>query len=197
MAIGKIFLEELLYNSYTTLKDSTRLTQARQNPISVYFDEFGALVTPKFIELQNKCRGAGIELTMAVQTPADIDRIDPSLTRQVMENAMSIFVMKQRVDHDASLLSKMIGTIRAKKMTYITEDGRVQSRGSLRDTNEMIVHPDLIKNLKVGQCVLLTHNPTRVHLMNLRFQQKIKEEEKINARRNPISVIKAGGRRCI
>ncbi len=68
VGIGKLFLNELFYNSYCSLIDKNSKANALSNPISVYFDEFGAVVTPEFIELQNKCRGAGIELTMAVQT---------------------------------------------------------------------------------------------------------------------------------
>jgi len=88
-AVGKLFLGELLYNSYKTL--SKEDSKGLENPISIYFDEFGSLVTPEFIELQNKCRGAGMELTLAVQTASDIDRVNPDLTKQVIENAGNLF----------------------------------------------------------------------------------------------------------
>ena len=48
-----------MHNSYASLRDNAD-KKALDNPIGVFFDEFGALVTPEFIELQNKCRGAGI-----------------------------------------------------------------------------------------------------------------------------------------
>lgn len=168
MALGKIFLGELLYHSYFTLKTNANSHDSMANAISVYFDEFGSLVTPRFIELQNKCRGAGIELTMAVQSASDIDRLDENLTKQILENSANLFILKQRLDEGASLFSKSIGTISAIKKTYVTEDGDQQSKGSMREVNELIVHPDIIKNLKVGQCILLRHNPTRVDLVNIR-----------------------------
>src|SRR5690606_16999202 len=77
-AVGKLFVGGLLYTSYKTL--SREESKGLENPISIYFDEFGSLVTPEFIELQNKCRGAGMELTLAVQTASDIDRVNPDLT---------------------------------------------------------------------------------------------------------------------
>ncbi|MEI8338299.1 MAG: hypothetical protein WCF92_04120, partial [bacterium] len=52
--------------------------------------------------------------------------------------------------------------------TYQTEDGSIGNRGSERNVNEFICHPDIIKNLKKGQCVLLQHDPTRVDLINVR-----------------------------
>ena len=169
--VGKLFLNELLYNSYCSLKDDNSKAKAKANPISVYFDEFGAIVTPEFIELQNKCRGAGMELTMAVQTVADINRVSPDLTQQVVENANNIFILKQRLQDNASYFSESIGTVIAKKLTYQTENDEAQSTGTVREVNELIVHPDIIKNLRVGQCVLLRQSPTQVNLINIRNRE--------------------------
>lgn len=182
MSVGKLFLGELLYNSYTSLINKSDL-QGLNNPISIYFDEFGALVTPEFIELQNKCRGAGIELTMAVQTASDIDRVDPDLTKQVIENAGNLFVMKQRLDTGASLFADSIGTGISTKETYMLEDGMEQTRGSTREVNELLVHPDIIKNLKIGQCVLLRQSPTKIELINIRNREttkKINDAQEVN-----------------
>jgi hypothetical protein len=165
-AVGKLFLGELLYNSYKTLSkdDSTGLN----NPVSIHFDEFGSLVTSEFIELQNKCRGAGIELTMAVQTASDIDRINPELTKQIIENAANLFILKQRLQEGAEFFSEAIGTIISKKQTYRIENGEQQKSGSERETHELIAHPDVIKNLHIGQCILLRQSPSRVNLINIR-----------------------------
>lgn len=168
MAVGKLFLGELLYNSYKTLSNPVDPEAGLKNPISIFFDEFGSLVTPEFIELQNKCRGAGMELSLAVQTASDIDRVSPDLTKQVIENVGNMFVLKQRLDEAASLFSNAIGTVITSKETYVMEDGERQSRGTLREVNELLVHPDIIKNLGIGQCVLLRQGPARLNLLNVR-----------------------------
>jgi conjugal transfer pilus assembly protein TraD len=168
MSLGKIFLGELLFNSYYQLIHSPLSSVSIAKPISVFFDEFGALVTPRFIELQNKCRGAGIQLYLAVQSVADIDRVDPNLSTQIIENSANLFILKQRVDSGASLLANAIGTVKSKKHTYKMENGYRQDAGSEREVNEHICHPDIIKNLRVGQCVLLRHNPTMIDLINIR-----------------------------
>ncbi len=129
MSLGKIFLGELLFNSFTRLRNSKSL-ENKENPIAVFFDEFGALVTPRFIELENKCRGAGIDLTMAVQTVADINTINPELTIQVMENCSNWFILKQRVSSSAEVLSEAVGTILSKKYTEMTENGEKAGRGT-------------------------------------------------------------------
>lgn len=167
-ALAKIFVEEMLYVSYIQLGTTFDSHYSMNNPLAIYFDEFGAIATPRFLELQNKCRGAGMQLFMAMQSPNDIKLIDENLTGLLIENSANIFVFKQRFDETANMLAKTLGTIIGKKQTYQTEDGSLGNRGSERDVNEFICHPDIIKNLKKGQCVLLQHDPTRIDLVNVR-----------------------------
>ena len=167
-ALAKIFVEEMLYVSYVQLGTTFDSHYSMNNPLAIYFDEFGAIVTPRFLELQNKCRGAGMQLFMAMQSPNDIKLIDENLTGLLIENSANVIVFKQRFDETSNMLAKTLGTIIGKKQTYQTEDGSLGSRGSERDVNEFICHPDIIKNLKKGQCVFLQHDPTRVDLVNVR-----------------------------
>lgn len=180
-ALGKLFLGELLYGSYLKLTKEVNSHNSIKESISVFFDEFGAIATPRFIELQNKCRGAGIQLFMAVQTASDIDKIDPKLTEQIIENSSNLFILKQRLDTGASLFASAIGTKMTKKYTNQTENGEKSAMGTEREVNELLVHPDIIKNLRVGQCILLRHNPTKLDLINIRERRmEILPEPKLN-----------------
>lgn len=152
-AVGKLFLGELLYNSYKSLSNSENPKAGLENPISIYFDEFGSLVTPEFIELQNKCRGAGMELTLAVQTASDIDRVNPDLTKQVIENAGNLFILKQRLQEGAAFFSEAIGTGLSKKQTLRFEDGQTLATGSERDglVNTIVANHYFLKSLEVTE----------------------------------------------
>lgn len=165
--VGRLFLGELLHLSYMTMRTSSS-GEGLLNPLSVHFDELGALLVPDFLELLNKCRSAGIELTMAVQSPADLAKFNDLLPTQVVENSGNLFILKQRVDDSAGFFSKAIGTVVSTKSTYVVEDGEEQSRGSVREVYELLAHPDLIKNLGIGQCILLQQGPTRLRLINIR-----------------------------
>jgi conjugal transfer pilus assembly protein TraD len=181
-ALAKIFVEEMLYTSYIQLGTTYDSHISINNPIAIYFDEFGAVATPRFLELQNKCRGAGMQLFMAMQSPNDIKLIDENLTGLLIENSSNIIVFKQRFDDTANMLAKTLGTIVGKKNTYKTEDGTRADSGSEREVNEFICHPDIIKNLKRGQCVFLQHYPTRVDLVNVRSRRDefVPKEEPTN-----------------
>lgn len=176
-AVGKFFLGDLTHNSYSALKKNYG-KEAQKNPFSIFIDEFGAVVTQEFIELQNKCRDAGIEITVAMQTTSDINKVDPELTSQIFECASNIFVLKQRLDSSASYFSDSIGTFLTKKKTVRFEDDEQTDMGSEREVHELIVHPDIIKNLRIGQCVLLRHNPTQVNLVNLREAKTLTSQKK-------------------
>jgi conjugal transfer pilus assembly protein TraD len=123
---------------------------------------------------------------MAIQTTADIDKISPELTVQVMENAANLFILKQRIASSASLLAESIGTIITKKQTNMTENGERGDRGTEREVHELAVHADVIKNLNVGQCILLRQSPHKVNLINIRNSEyvvnKLKDKEKIQTK---------------
>ncbi len=168
-AIGKLFLGDLNYSVYNTYRNIMAKNKANINPLGLYIDELSAVITDEFIEILNKCRGAKVEITSAFQTSSDINKISPELCQQVFENSLNWYVMKQRMQDAAELISTSIGTIESIKKTVRVEDDQEQSMGSQRNVEELLVHPNIIKNLDVGQCILFRQQPTRIDLMNVKY----------------------------
>ena len=164
-ALGKTLLGDLAYAAY----DAYKFDNPEKLPAGIYIDELSAVITHEFIELLNKCRGVGMELTFAFQSPADLDEVSPNLCLQIMENAANWFVLKQRMKAGAMIFSESIGTIPGKKETVRIEDGEQMAMGSRREVHELIAHSDIIKNLGRGQALLLQHAPTRVDLINVKY----------------------------
>lgn len=168
-AIGKIFLGDIATSVNQTYEETGIEDNLDLNPISLYIDELGAVITPDFVEILNKCRGSKLELTTAMQTPHDIDRVDVNLTQQVWESSSNWFVMRQRMRESSSMISESIGTMESLKQTVRIDDGEEQTQGSQRKVEELIVHSNIIKSLKQGQCVLLRQNPMKVDLINVKY----------------------------
>jgi hypothetical protein len=168
-AIGKLFLGDINYSVYNTYRNITPRNKVNLKPLGLYIDELSAIITDEFVEILNKCRGAKVEITSAFQTSSDINKISPDLCQQVFENSLNWFVMKQRMDESASLLSYAIGTNESVKKTVKIEDDQEQNSGSQRAVEELLVHPNVIKNLGVGQCVLFRQQPTQIDLMNVKY----------------------------
>lgn len=168
-SVGKLILGDISYCAYKAYSEMNPYEEDKLKSIGIYIDELSAVITDEFIEILNKCRGAKMELTFAFQSPSDIAKHDPSLCIQVLENAANWFVFKQRMEDGAQIFSEAIGTMESKKQTTRVKDGEEQAQGSQRIVEELISHPNIIKNLNQGQCVLLRHFPTRVDLLNVKY----------------------------
>lgn len=167
--LNKMFFGGLLTHAKESLTGKVEgLTNPESKPISIFFDELSSTIHEGFIDLQNKCRQAGMEITYATQGPSDIDKISPTLTQQIFENTNNLFIFNQMVPIHTEFFAKMCGTVTREKKTHVTEDGQTQSRGTVRDVEEFLVHSNIFRNLKVGQCVLLQRVPKRIDLLNVR-----------------------------
>lgn len=168
-AVGKLFLGDMNYSIGEIYEKISWQNKAKLNPLGFYVDELASIITKQFIYTLSMCRGSKVEVTTGFQSLADITKINPELCQQVLENTLNWFVMKQRVKEAASFLAESIGTIESTKKTVRIENGEEQDFGSQRSVEELIVHSNIIKNLGVGQCVLLRQQPTKVDLLNLKF----------------------------
>ncbi len=168
-AIGKVILGDISYSAYKTYKHITPLGEDSLSKLALYIDELSAVITDEFVEILNKVRGAKMELTFAFQSPSDIAKHDKELCTQVLENTSNWFVFKQRIEDGAKIFSEAIGTMESKKQTTRVKDGEEQAQGSQRVVEELISHPNILKNLNVGQCILLRHYPTKIDLLNVKY----------------------------
>ena len=65
-----------------------------------------------------------------------------------------------------------LGPTLLKKETDVIEDGDKTGKGSTREANEFRVHPDIVKELNIGQALFLGLGPRKFHLLNLRNPEK-------------------------
>ena len=163
-SLGKIILGDLAYAVY----NAYRKVDVKK-PVGVYIDELSAIITDEFIELLNKCRGAGMELNFAFQSPSDIKKVSPYLCEQILENSSNWFIFKQRVETGACTFAEAIGTIQGTKETVRFENGETKEIGSQRQVEELLAHHNIIKNLRQGQAILLRHSPVRLDLINIKY----------------------------
>jgi type IV secretory pathway TraG/TraD family ATPase VirD4 len=175
--LNKIFFGGLLTHAKDSLTNKVEgLIDPMSKPISIVFDELASTIHEGFIDLQNKCRQAGMEITYATQGPSDIDRISPILTSQIFENTNNLFIFNQIVPDHTEFFARMFGTITTEKKTHVIEDGTKVDMGTVRDVEEFLVHSNIFRNLRVGQCVLLQRIPKQVDLLNIRYWKETNKE---------------------
>lgn len=123
-------------------------------PFAVYVDEFDAFATDPFVTFLNKGRSSGFMIHLAHQTLSDLDRVSPTFLGQVMGNINNRFIFRLDLAEDAERISRLFGTKTVVRKTFQAKDGKATGVSSNREAQEFRIHPDSIKGLLVGECVV-------------------------------------------
>lgn len=182
-----VSLDGLIYKEYIhtlaqfMISDINHLASERYEitedfPFFVLFDEPSAYLSDKFIDTVNKTRGAGVHALFAPQTLADIEAIDPILLKQLIGNTNTYIVGQTNEQTEIDYWSKLFGSYDDIEITSVTQQeigfsdvnktDWTGEKGTKRDVENFIVHPNNIKELRTGEFYILrkgnnTHEPIR------------------------------------
>jgi hypothetical protein len=158
-------LSPLIYPSFASSLGRLAVLDARKavsrmwgdhKPKLFIFDELGAYISPMFVTLLSQARAATVTCITATQSFADLDMVSTSLRRQVVENCNSFVMMRQNSPEDAQQAADIIGTHEDMDITYQLNEQRQTGLGSARKVRQYFFHPDVIKNLCVGEAVFVS-----------------------------------------
>lgn len=133
----------------------------------VAIDEFSALDGDQLLGLLARARETGIGVLLSTQELADLAKVDPTFTAQVIANTNVKLIHRQEVPDSAELLAGTIGTYTEWEHTFAEHDpiselinGQVSSViGTRRIVEKFKLHPNTFKNLRTGQAVLSIKAP--------------------------------------
>jgi len=129
----------------------------------VGIDEFSALGSDNVISLLARGREAGVSVLLATQELADLDRAAPGLRDQILGVTAVKIAHRQDVPASARIIAELAGTEKVWEPTYQIAPGAfggyATSRGTRRQVEQFIVHPNEIKRLKTGQAVVTSKLP--------------------------------------
>lgn len=137
---------------------------------TIIFDEAGSVIVEEFLELLNKARSAKLELVILCQSFNDLAQAWEkkwSGERSIWTSISNFITFRQEDDEILQCLSKVAGTVTTIKRTQQVNDGLTTGGESLREVEEFVVHPNLIRNLKVGQAVVINKRKTLPTLIEL------------------------------
>ena len=130
----------------------------------IAIDEFSALGSDNVIALLARGRESGASVLLATQELADLDRAASGLRDQVLGNTAVKLAHRQDVPASAQTIAQMAGTQRAWAETERIGSGllgdRHAGRGTRRQVEQFVVHPNEIKSLPTGRAVLITKLPS-------------------------------------
>jgi type IV secretory pathway TraG/TraD family ATPase VirD4 len=129
---------------------------------TVGIDEFSALGADNLLALLARGRESGVSVLLATQELADLERAAPGFRDQVLGITAVKLAHRQDVPASAQTIAQMAGTERVWEETLQIRGlfgGPGGSRGSRRQVEQFLVHPNEIKTLQTGQLVMLTKTP--------------------------------------
>jgi len=154
--MGKLMLMDLMKTVGSIYDDRNFVKQ----PITLIIDEFASFATPDFGEFIEKARGAGIGVIVAYQSRQSLNSIEGDLALKLNENTATKVVFQVQDSEDAEWFCGLLGTQKVEKETHQAEEGFLfgdtkTGMKSVREVEEYVVHPNELKNLKMGQALLV------------------------------------------
>lgn len=100
-----------------------------------------------------------MSVVVAHQEICDLQRISPEFAGRLMGNTSTLYAFLQKRPESAEIISGMAGTRTVWKATVQSEKlfgiDIPTGNKSLREVEEFVIHPNLIKSLNVGKCVCI------------------------------------------
>lgn len=168
-SIGRFILQDL--KSASAKVDSEVPKNARK-PFSIIIDEFADLASEDFIGFLDRARSSKMSIVVSHQEISDLQRISPEFAGRLMGNTSTLYAFLQKRPESAEIIASMAGTKKVYKETYQSEKilffDLPTGNKSLREVEEFYIHPNLIKSLRVGQCVCVKKYPkSRAYLVQI------------------------------
>jgi conjugal transfer pilus assembly protein TraD len=168
-SIGRFILQDL--KSVSAKVDSDIPIEQRK-PFSVIIDEFSDLASEDFISFLDRARSSRMSIVLSHQEICDLMRVSPEFAGRLMGNTSTLYSFLQKRPESAEIISGMAGTKTVWKQTMQTERmwllNMDSGNGTRRETEEFVIHPNLIKTLRVGKCVCVKKYPSsRAYLVDV------------------------------
>ena len=168
-SVGRFILQDL---KSVSARVDAEIPKVNRKPMSVIIDEFADLAQEDFIGFLDRARSSLMSIIVSHQEICDLQRISPEFAGRLMGNTSTLYAFLQKRPESAEMISSIAGTRKAWKQTKQTERFGIfdieSGGGSKREVEEFVIHPNLIKSLRVGKCVCIKKYPeARAYLVDI------------------------------
>ena len=133
-------------------------------------EELGVYVNDGIEGLLNRSRSAGVKTIVSMQTTADVDKVNPDLTRQIIGNCNDFLIMRVTDQDSAETMAKLIGTEKGIQKTSRTSEGMSTGESSNKLVDQFRISPNEIKNFPSLFGIYYTKNrPNEVKRFKTKF----------------------------
>jgi type IV secretory pathway TraG/TraD family ATPase VirD4 len=153
--LGTLVVQDLICATGKRISERT----GPPEPTTIAIDEFSGIGGEHVVALFARGREGGISGLLATQEMADLDRAGPGVRDQILGNTAIKLILRQDVPESAHTVALLAGTERRWEETRqigpsVFHGGA--SRGTRREVERFVVHPNVIKSLPTGEAVLIS-----------------------------------------
>lgn len=168
-AVGRFIIQDL---KMVSSRVDAEIPRSERKQFGVIIDEFADLATEDIIAFLDRARSPKMPLVIAHQEISDLLRISPEFAARLMGNMSTLYAFLQKNPDSAELISGMAGTKSVWKKTMKGQKllwwDVPTGDTSLREVEEFSIHPNTIKSLGVGECVVVKKYPySRSHIIKV------------------------------
>lgn len=143
----------LLINQLRALANYVQAHGRSERDFSVFIDEAGPFIDTALAEWIGKARSSGFLLEIAVQTLADLARVNTIIAEQIKGNTPNILLYNPQDLATAKAYSELFGNEDILHTSIATPPDGDQPVVTQRLGETPKIHPDIINQLRIGQCV--------------------------------------------
>jgi hypothetical protein len=161
-ALGKLILQDL---KAASARIDNEIPRDKRTPFAVVVDEFADMATEDFVSFLDRARSSKIGVVVAHQEIADLSRISPEFARRLMNSTSTLFAFLQKLPDSSELIGGITGTRKTKEVTeqaksnWLFGDEKTGMK-SIKEVDEYAIHPNIVRSLAVGECVMVAKYPT-------------------------------------
>jgi hypothetical protein len=155
--VGTMLVRDLISATGSRIKQLENGEQLSEATIAI--DEYSSIGNDHVTALFARSREAGQGMLVATQEMADLDRAGRGVLNQVLGNTGFKLTLRQDVPESADKVAQMAGTEKYWEETRQI-GGSIFSgyppRGTRREAERFVIHPNTIKTLPPGEAVLIS-----------------------------------------
>lgn len=145
----------------------------KPNFFSVFLDDFQDYIYPGFSGLLNKSRSANIGVVFSHQSLGDLEKVGTYFKNVVLTNTNVKCIMRNNDPDTCDYFSRSLGTRKGEKRTEtriknILGDSKT-GMGSVREVEEFVYHPNVIKQLGIGEAIVTVPHSKGVRIEQVQF----------------------------
>lgn len=159
-AVGRFILQDL---KAVSARIDAEVPETERIPYTIIIDEFADMASEDFIAFLDRARSSKMSIVVAHQEICDLERISKEFAGRLMGNMSTLYAFLQKRPESAEIIASMAGTRTVRESTEQYERRLFfdwpTGMKSVKAVEGFVIHPNLIKRLRVGTCVCVKKYP--------------------------------------